>query len=197
MQRGVVTDCLRCQTVQLQSRPAATPQTHQRSPRPRPPVSGPPQSGRSWPLAMTGMVTASLMALIMVGSLMRATPPSCGPADESVRRLKRSDSKGASSRDCTLRISAGTRSRAITAVAPASSAMRASSAGSRCEHGWKAAESAMQAQLQPRTGSGHVHDDTTLQHLGPCPPARTALLGTGCARILVASGTTSYFLFRS
>ena len=45
------------------------------------------------PLAMTGMVTAALIASIMAGSLMRATPPS-------------------------RRMSAGTRSRAMTATAP-------------------------------------------------------------------------------
>ncbi len=50
--------------------------------------------------AMTGMLTASMMPLIILGSLMRATPPS-------------------------TRMSAGTRSRAMTAVAPAASAMRA------------------------------------------------------------------------
>ena len=49
---------------------------------------------------MTGIVTASMISLIMLGSDMRATPP------------------------WTL-ISAGTRSRAMTAAAPASSAMRA------------------------------------------------------------------------
>src|SRR3954470_17243326 len=53
-------------------------------------------------LAMTGMVTASWMPLIMLGSLMRATPPS-------------------------RRMSAGTRSSAITAAAPASSAIFACS----------------------------------------------------------------------
>ena len=53
-------------------------------------------------LAMTGMVTAALMAVMTDGSLMRATPPS-------------------------RRMSAGTRSSAMTATAPASSAMRASS----------------------------------------------------------------------
>ena len=52
---------------------------------------------------MTGIVTAAMISLIMEGSDMRATPPS------------------------TL-ISAGTRSRAMTAQAPASSAMRASAA---------------------------------------------------------------------
>ena len=52
---------------------------------------------------MTGMVTAALMPSIISGSLMRATPPS-------------------------RRMSDGTRSSAMTAVAPASSAMRASSA---------------------------------------------------------------------
>jgi hypothetical protein len=54
-------------------------------------------------LAITGMVTASWMPLIMTGSLMRATPPS-------------------------RRMSAGTRSSAITAEAPASSAIFACSA---------------------------------------------------------------------
>ncbi len=54
-------------------------------------------------LAMTGIVTASWMPLIMAGSLMRATPPS-------------------------RRMSDGTRSSAITAAAPASSAILACSA---------------------------------------------------------------------
>ena len=54
-------------------------------------------------LAMTGMDTAAWMPSIMSGSLMRATPPS-------------------------RRMSAGTRSSAMTATAPASSAMRACSA---------------------------------------------------------------------
>src|SRR5687768_4380531 len=54
-------------------------------------------------LAIAGTVTAAWMASIMAGSLMRATPPS-------------------------RRMSAGTRSRAMTATAPASSAMRACSA---------------------------------------------------------------------
>src|SRR3954468_20795915 len=53
-------------------------------------------------LAITGTVTAALMPSIMSGSLMRATPP------------------------CT-RMSAGTRSRAMTADAPASSAILACS----------------------------------------------------------------------
>src|SRR5437016_1261961 len=53
-------------------------------------------------LAMTGMVTTALMPSIISGSLMRATPPS-------------------------RRMSAGTRSRAITAAAPASSATLACS----------------------------------------------------------------------
>src|SRR5436305_639904 len=51
---------------------------------------------------MTGIVTASWIPLIIAGSDMRATPPS-------------------------LRMSAGTRSSAITAQAPASSAIRACS----------------------------------------------------------------------
>src|ERR671910_1241501 len=58
-----------------------------------------------WPmraLAITGIETASLMPSIIVGSLMRATPPS-------------------------RRMSAGTRSSAITAAAPASSAIFACS----------------------------------------------------------------------
>jgi hypothetical protein len=54
-------------------------------------------------LAITGMLTAAWMDLIISGSLARATPPS-------------------------LRIWAGTRSSAMTAVAPASCAMRACSA---------------------------------------------------------------------
>ena len=53
--------------------------------------------------AMTGMVTAALILTIISGSDMRATPPS-------------------------LRMSAGTRSRAMTAQAPASSAILACSA---------------------------------------------------------------------
>ncbi|CAM5230127.1 hypothetical protein SVIOM74S_07044 [Streptomyces violarus] len=51
---------------------------------------------------MTGIETASMMPSIMSGSDMRATPPS-------------------------LRMSAGTRSRAMTATAPASSAIFACS----------------------------------------------------------------------
>jgi hypothetical protein len=47
---------------------------------------------------MTGIVTASMIEAIIAGSLMRATPPAA-------------------------RMSAGTRSRAITATAPASSAI--------------------------------------------------------------------------
>ena len=53
-------------------------------------------------LAMTGMVTASMIPVIIAGSDMRATPPA-------------------------LRMSAGTRSSAITATAPASSAIFACS----------------------------------------------------------------------
>lgn len=53
-------------------------------------------------LAMTGMVTASMMRRTTVGSAMRATPPA-------------------------LRISAGTRSSAMTAHAPASCAIFACS----------------------------------------------------------------------
>ena len=58
-----------------------------------------------WPirhLAMTGMETASMIPSIMSGSLIRATPP-------------------------WARMSAGTRSSAITATAPASSAILACS----------------------------------------------------------------------
>src|SRR5690349_8181416 len=53
-------------------------------------------------LAITGMVTAEMMPSIMSGSLIRETPP-------------------------CARMSAGTRSNAITATAPAPSAMRACS----------------------------------------------------------------------
>ncbi len=53
--------------------------------------------------AITGTVTASMIPCIFTGSAIRATPPA-------------------------ERMSAGTRSRAITATAPASSAMRACSA---------------------------------------------------------------------
>ena len=73
-----------------------------------------------WPmrhLAITGIVTASWMPEIISGSLMRATPPSA-------------------------RMSAGMRSSAITAQAPASSAMRG------------------------LLGGRDVHDDAALQHLG-------------------------------
>ena len=51
-------------------------------------------------LAITGMLTASWISVILVGSAMRATPPAA-------------------------RISAGTRSSAMTAQAPASSAILA------------------------------------------------------------------------
>ena len=54
-------------------------------------------------LAITGIVTAALISSILVGSAIRATPPS-------------------------LRMSAGTRSSAMTAHAPASSAILACSA---------------------------------------------------------------------
>src|SRR5277367_5151207 len=54
-------------------------------------------------LAITGMLTVSMISRMMRGEAMRATPPS-------------------------LRMSEGTRSRAITAQAPAFSAMRACSA---------------------------------------------------------------------
>ena len=53
--------------------------------------------------AITGTVTASIISMIFWGSLMRATPPAA-------------------------RMSAGTRSRAMTATAPASSAIFACSA---------------------------------------------------------------------
>lgn len=65
-------------------------------------------------LAMTGMETASWMPLIILGSLMRETP--------------------------AARMSAGMRSSAMTAQAPASSAMRS-------------------------LGRGDVHDDAALEHL--------------------------------
>ena len=53
-------------------------------------------------LAITGMLTASWISLIIFGSLMRETPPAA-------------------------RISAGIRSKAITAAAPAASAILACS----------------------------------------------------------------------
>ena len=53
-------------------------------------------------LAITGMLTASMMAVMIPGSVMRATPP-------------------------LARMSAGTRSNAMTATAPASAAMLACS----------------------------------------------------------------------
>ena len=53
--------------------------------------------------AITGMVTVSMISVMSCGSLIRATPPS-------------------------FRMSAGTRSRAMTATAPASSAIFACSA---------------------------------------------------------------------
>ena len=62
-----------------------------------------------WPIrafAMTGIVTVSMISLIIFGSDMRATPP-------------------------CARMSAGTRSSAMTATAPASSAMRAWEKSSR------------------------------------------------------------------
>ena len=68
-------------------------------------------------LAITGIVTASWMPAIISGSDMRATPPS-------------------------RRMSAGTRSSAITAAAPASSATFACS------------------------GVDDVHDHAALEHLG-------------------------------
>ena len=68
-------------------------------------------------LAMTGMVTAATMPSTSSGSLMRATPPS-------------------------RRMSDGTRSSAMTATAPASSAILA------C------------------VGVDDVHDDAALEHLG-------------------------------
>ena len=67
--------------------------------------------------AMTGIETAAMIFSIISGSDIRATPPS-------------------------RRMSAGTRSRAITATAPASSAIRA----------WVCV--------------GDVHDDAALEHLG-------------------------------
>ena len=63
------------------------------------------RASTKWPmraLAMTGMLTTSMMRLTMVGSAMRAMPPAA-------------------------RMSAGTRSRAMTAQAPASSAIFACS----------------------------------------------------------------------
>ena len=70
--------------------------------------------------AITGIVTAAWMPSIIAGSLMRATPPS-------------------------RRMSAGTRSSAITATAPASSA------------------------ILRLLGGDDVHDHAAAQHLGEAP----------------------------
>ena len=84
-------------------RPASAPRTRRCS-RPRAPAgSAPRRSGRCGALAITGMVTAAWISRILVGSAMRATPP-------------------------CARMSAGTRSSAMTAQAPASSAILACSA---------------------------------------------------------------------
>ena len=86
-------------------------------------------------LAMTGMVTASLMPSIISGSDMRATPPS-------------------------TRMSAGTRSSAMTATAPASSA------------------------ILGLLGGDDVHDDAALEHLGqpPLDAIGPTLAGAGRGR---------------
>src|SRR3954464_7087853 len=92
---------------------------------------------------MTGIVTASWMPRIMSGSDMRATPPS-------------------------RRMSAGTRSSAITAHAPASSAIFA------CPGLFR------DLRL---LGVDHVHDHAALQHLGQAAlhPHRPDLAHSGNA----------------
>lgn len=88
---------------------------------------------------MTGIVTASMISLIMPGSDIRATPPS-------------------------TRISAGTRSRAMTAAAPASSAMRACRRERTCQR-----DAILTVDVCSRAyllRIDDVHDHTTLQHLG-------------------------------
>jgi Tfp pilus assembly protein PilX len=89
---------------------------------------------------MTGMVTVSMISLIIWGSLILATPP------------------------CD-RMSAGTRSRAMTAQAPASSAIRAwhrvlALTGCREKNNNNVVVSTH------LLGVDNIHDDTTLQH--PC-----------------------------
>ena len=87
--------------------------------------------------AITGIVTAAMISLIMPGSDMRATPP------------------------CAL-ISAGTRSSAITATAPASSAMRAWCAlYVRYYH----SNPSMRIDVTYLLSVDDVHDDAALQHL--------------------------------
>lgn len=94
-----------------------------------------------WPMrafAMTGMVTVSMISLIILGSDMRATPPS-------------------------TRMSAGTLSSAMTAAAPASSAMRA------CERARASATAVCweeQLGAADLLGVHDVHDDSALQHAG-------------------------------
>jgi len=88
------------------------------------------RASTKWPmraLAMTGMDTASWISLILSGSAMRTTPPA-------------------------LRISEGMRSRAMTAMAPAFSAMRA----------WVALVTSM---MTPR---GFIHAKSRLDAFVPC-----------------------------
>jgi hypothetical protein len=94
-----------------------------------------------WPiraLAMTGMVTVSMISLIILGSLMRATPP-------------------------WDRMSAGTRSRAMTADAPASSAIRA--CGKMSVSDWPCYSTLDVGMRKTYLLSvDNVHDDSALQH---------------------------------
>lgn len=85
-------------------------------------------------LAITGIVTASIISLIIFGSDILETPPSA-------------------------RMSAGTRSSAITATAPASSAIRAWGLleGGFLREGGREWDSHL-------LGIDYVHDDTAFQH---------------------------------
>src|SRR3954451_17222710 len=92
-------------------------------------------------LAMTGMVTASWMPLMSSGSDMRATPPS-------------------------RRMSAGTRSSAITAAAPASSAILACSASTTSMITPPLSISARPA-LTRKVASSRIRDGGYLLHAQP------------------------------
>ena len=108
--------------------------------------------GRTWhstkcpirALAMTGMVTVSMISLIIWGSLIRATPP-------------------------WALMSAGTRSRAITATAPASSAMRACirlSASVSKVPVWSWSNWKYARRETYLLSVDDVHDNATLEHAG-------------------------------
>lgn len=91
---------------------------------------------------MTGIVTVSMISLIILGSLIRATPP------------------------CTL-MSAGTRSSAMTAEAPASSAIRACVCSSVYSFGGIDLNDHVKVlHCTNLLSVDNVHNDATLQHAG-------------------------------